>query len=121
MVLAHTDEQYNNLPNTRELILVINECLYQTDILRDLFDKGYVFISKLIELRVRRTFDCRIWPCWDANMAAVSLFCDTNFHSHFRIDHNAPCLPPKVLRNRCFQFLPGITVVPRESERQWLC
>ena len=35
---------------------------------------------------------------------------------HFRIDHNAPCLPPKILHNDCFQFLLGITVVPGEIE-----
>ena len=33
---------------------------------------------------------------------------------HFHIDHHASCLPPKVLHNHCFQFLLGITVVPRE-------
>ena len=33
---------------------------------------------------------------------------------HFHIDHNAPCLLPKILHIRCFQFLLGITVVPRE-------
>ena len=45
VVLAHTDEQYNNLLNTRELIIVINVRL-STGILRDLFDKGYLYISK---------------------------------------------------------------------------
>ena len=35
---------------------------------------------------------------------------------HFHIDHNAHCLPPKILHNHCFQFLLGITVVPREIE-----
>ena len=33
---------------------------------------------------------------------------------HFHIDHHASCLPPKVLHNHRFQFLLGITVVPRE-------
>ena len=37
------------------------------------------------------------------------------FHSH----HNTPCLPPppptpQILRNHCFQFLLGVTKVPRE-------
>ena len=38
------------------------------------------------------------------------------------IDHNAPCLPPPPssprlnLHNHCFQFLLGVTVVPREIE-----
>ena len=32
----------------------------------------------------------------------------------FTMTHNAPCLPPKILQNHCFQFLLGITVVPRE-------
>ena len=53
---------------------------------------------------------------WDANTAAISLFCNTNIHSHFHIDHNAPRLP-HILRNHCFQFLLGITVVPREFEK----
>ena len=35
---------------------------------------------------------------------------------YFQIDHNAPCLPPKILHNYCFQFLQGNTVVPREIE-----
>ena len=35
---------------------------------------------------------------------------------YFHIDHNAPCLPPKILHNYCFQFLQGNTVVPREIE-----
>ena len=33
---------------------------------------------------------------------------------YFHIDHNAPSLPSKILLNFCFQFLLGITVVPRE-------
>ena len=56
VVLAHTDEQYYNLLNTRELITVINVRL-SNSILRDLFDKGYLYISKLIELYVRRTLN----------------------------------------------------------------
>ena len=35
---------------------------------------------------------------------------------YFLIDHNAPCLPTKILHNYCFQFLLGITVVPREIQ-----
>ena len=35
---------------------------------------------------------------------------------HFHIDHNAPCLAPKILYNHCFQFLLGITVIPREIQ-----
>ena len=41
---------------------------------------------------------------------------------HYHIDHNAPCPPPppqkkkKKLYNYCFQFLLGITVIPREIE-----
>ena len=50
VVLAHTDKQYNNLLNTWELIIVISVRLSN-----DLFDKGYLYISKLIELHVRRT------------------------------------------------------------------
>ena len=40
---------------------------------------------------------------------------DCSIH-HFHIDHNAPCLLPRLLHNHCFQFLLGITVVPREIE-----
>ena len=36
---------------------------------------------------------------------------------YFHIDYNAPCLPPpKILHNRYFEFLLGITVVPREIQ-----
>ena len=42
---------------------------------------------------------------------------------HYHIAHNAPCPPPppqkkkkKKLYNYCFQFLLGITVIPREIE-----
>ena len=37
---------------------------------------------------------------------------------HFHIDHNASCLPPppQILHNHCFQFLLGITLVPKEIE-----
>ena len=31
-------------------------------------------------------------------------------------DHNAPCIPLKFLPNHCFQFLLGITVVPRQIQ-----
>ena len=35
---------------------------------------------------------------------------------YFHIDRNTPCPPPptKILHNHCFQFLLGVTVVPRE-------
>ena len=32
------------------------------------------------------------------------------------MDNNASSLPPKILRNHCFQFILGITVAPREIE-----
>ena len=35
---------------------------------------------------------------------------------YFHIDYNASCLPPKILHNYFFQYLLGITVVPREIE-----
>ena len=38
------------------------------------------------------------------------------FIHYFRIDHNAPCLPPRILHNYCFQFLLDIAVVPREIQ-----
>ena len=32
------------------------------------------------------------------------------------MDHNAACLPTRILHNHCFQFLLGTTVVPREIQ-----
>ena len=32
------------------------------------------------------------------------------------MDHNAACLPPRILHTHSFQFLLGITVVPREIQ-----
>ena len=57
----------------------------------------------------------------------ISIFCVSNFITlvfvilnlgiyYFHIDRNAPCptSPPQILHNHCFQFLLGVTVVPRE-------
>ena len=41
---------------------------------------------------------------------------NVNAIHYFHIDHNAPCLPLRILHNHCFQFLQGITIVPREIE-----
>ena len=35
---------------------------------------------------------------------------------HLYMDHNKSFSRPKILHNHCFQFLPGITVVPKEIE-----
>ena len=35
---------------------------------------------------------------------------------YFHKDHNAPCLPLKILPNHFFQFLQGITVILREIQ-----
>ena len=35
---------------------------------------------------------------------------------YFPMDHNAPCLPPRILHNHCFPSLQGITVFRREIE-----
>ena len=35
---------------------------------------------------------------------------------HFHNVHNALSLLPKVMRSHCFQFLLGLTIVPREIE-----
>ena len=48
-------------------------------------------------------------------MLEIAKYKKTLIH-HFHIDHNAPCLPPRILHNHCFQFLLGITVVPREIQ-----
>ena len=46
----------------------------------------------------------------------ISIWASKNVIHHFYIvNHSAPCLPPKILHNHCFQFLLGITVVPREN------
>ena len=37
------------------------------------------------------------------------------------IDHNAPCLHPKIIHNHCFQFLLGITCRPKRNRRKRLC
>ena len=34
---------------------------------------------------------------------------------HFHRDHNAPCLPPKILHSHCFQSLPGISQSSQEK------
>ena len=39
-------------------------------------------------------------------------FCIHSFHW----DDNAPCLPPKILHNHCFQFLLGITIVQEKID-----
>ena len=46
---------------------------------------------------------------------------DTSIH-HFHIDHNAPCLPPKILHNYCLLISLEVrrTVVPRRNWKQWL-
>jgi len=41
---------------------------------------------------------------------------NVNAIHYFLIDHNEPCLTLRILHNYCFQFLQGITVVPREIE-----
>ena len=45
----------------------------------------------------------------------------TTFQSihHFQIDHSAPCSQSNILHNHCFQFLMGISAVPREIEEIW--
>ena len=48
------------------------------------------------------------------------------FIHHFPIDHNAPCLPPKILHNHCnydLRFLVGRlkTAIPRRNWKKWLC
>ena len=81
------------------------------------------------------------WPCIKATTTTFPFSPSYNgegtsltirlflFIHHFHIDHNAPCLPfppppppppppphPRLLHIHCFQFLLGITVVPREIE-----
>ena len=40
---------------------------------------------------------------------------------HFHIDHNVPCLPPKILYSHCFQFFPGFYSHSTSNQRQWFC
>ena len=73
------------------------------------------------------------WPCIKATTTTFPFSPSYNgegtsltiplflFIHHFQIDHNAPCRPtppppPRLLHIHCFQFLLGITVVPREIE-----
>ena len=56
VVLAHTDEQHNNLLNTRESIIVINVRL-SNRYFTWLFDKGYLNIWKWLKLHVRHMLD----------------------------------------------------------------
>ena len=63
----------------------------------------------------------RVSPCFAYIYVFVPFFlvlCCLLFFvtHHFHIDHNASCLPSKILHNHCLQFLLGITVVPREIE-----
>ena len=56
-----------------------------------------------------------------SSVPSVSLLREFDLYSnlsihYFHIDHNAPCLTPKILHNSCFQFLVGITVVPKEIQ-----
>ena len=37
---------------------------------------------------------------------------------HFHTVHNALCLPQKISHKHCFQFLLGLTIVPREIKNQ---
>ena len=73
------------------------------------------------------------WPCIKATTTTFPFSPSYNgegtsltirlflFIHHFYIDHNAPCLPfppppPRLFHIHCFQFLLGITVIPREIE-----
>ena len=41
---------------------------------------------------------------------------------HFYIDHNSPCLPPKILHNLCLRFLLGrCNTQEKYNWKQWLC
>ena len=56
-----------------------------------------------------------------SSVPSVSLLRECDLYSnlsvrYFHKDHNAHCLPPKILYNSCFQFLLGIIVVPRKSK-----
>ena len=51
---------------------------------------------------------------WQSKLVGIIAIKTENYHFH--IDHNTPCLPPQILHIRCFQFLVGITAVPREIQ-----
>ena len=61
-----------------------------------------------------RTFDIPL--CVFCNSYIGSLPVTHLSIHHFHVDYNVPCLPHKILHNHCFQFLLGITIVPREIE-----
>ena len=64
-------------------------------------------------------------PVWGSSALHMRSSLDGNFFSirHFHIDHNAPCLPPKILHNLCLRFLLGRcnTVQEKYNWKQWLC
>ena len=53
------------------------------------------------------------WVLWKGHRSLAREVTVPRIH-YFHIDHHAPCLPPKFLYDHCFQFVLGITVVPRE-------
>ena len=56
---------------------------------------------------------------WDTNMAAVTSCENTLYNDHNDQNdhfHIVTLFTPKILHNHCFQFLLGITVIPREIE-----
>ena len=69
-------------------------------------------------------------PCWWWGTKPFSpLGTKLHFHvnysrksiHHFHIDHNAPCLPPKILHNReLFPISPGCYSRPKRNQRQRL-
>ena len=49
---------------------------------------------------------------------STNLFINSNHHliGHFGKYHNTFCLSPEILHKHCFQFLLGLTMVPKENE-----
>ena len=63
-------------------------------------------------------------PVWGSSALHMRSSLDGNFFSirHFHIDHNAPCLPPKILHNLCLRFLLGrCNTLEKYNWKQWLC
>ena len=75
---------------------------YQTGILRDLFDKGYLYISKLIELYVRRTINY---------ILLVQNLC--------RMSSNFSAKSFEVRKQEIFMFNPNLIFEPFKANSDW--
>ena len=81
-----------------------------------------LIIIKIIQLTiytVNNNINIYLYPCFCVAVK-VSRVLSEMLHGihHFHIDHNAPCLPPKISLS---YISLGTTVTPRRNWKQWLC